>query len=153
MSTAATLPAGSRETVLGGSPGFSFRLDPRTQIAGFLSLAIWISTSVEEVPLALWVAAILALAFGAAARTHGQAASLLRAMKWITVAALLTILLYTLFGPGDNGAAMTILGLRIELDAVRLAAYPRPTGEAASPVRSHAETRRCQLRHLCTVHT
>ncbi len=96
--------------------------DPREWIVGFVSAAVWISTSTALVPLLMSVAILLVLALLPTrhGKTQNAGFSVGSMLLWVLVAAALTILFYGLFGPTASGNVVSLIGVRIAIDALQL---------------------------------
>lgn len=120
MSTAATLSAAARSRPDAMSTISSYRLDPRTHLAAFLSVAVWVSTTHGLPALSAWVAGLSALLIALRIKPRFQSVAITPLLMWVSTAGLLTIGFYSAFGPDNGGDGATILGLRVAYDSLWL---------------------------------
>ena len=120
MSIAATLPVKADAELHAAGVSLGAQLDPRAWVLGFLSSAIWISTSLSLIPLLIFAVALLLLLAVRRDRTHGMQMRLRTMILWVSSASLLTIVLYTVFGPSMDGDAVQVSGVHIQYDALSL---------------------------------
>lgn len=117
MSTAATLPADTRIEIRAVRERPSRLPDPRTYLAGFVSIAIWVSTATGLPTLSLWAGGLLMLLLVQLTRYHRRVRSVVPVGTWIVIAALTTILLYALFGTKGDEVRTLIWGLQFSPQA------------------------------------
>lgn len=120
MATAATLPADdiSQAPVKADPPWRT--LDPRTSIVGFVSVAIWVSTTTSLLLAAVMAALIMGTTLIRKRPSEGVENRAWFSLVWAIVAGLLTTILYALFGPSEGADGVKLFGHLLGYDAIRL---------------------------------
>jgi len=122
MSMAATLPVETKsESSATTSPPRPV-FDPRIWLLGFISAAVWISASEALAPLLTGGAILLLLSLLVTrqSKARGAVFNVGSMMLWVLVAAVMTILLYAIFGPTTTGRVVHLAGVRITIDSLLL---------------------------------